>query len=208
MPFSTSRRPKLLCTDSALTMGVGLTSAMLARQRNLPLGRQRRRCVERDEHPSEPLERRQRKLTLRAPGIVTLDVVLPDGEDRGHDQVPDAGHDRKFDDGKVEVRDLVRPVEQLIDSGRRGERACLEHRDRFVAGRRDDDPHRLRENDALHHPEARHPQRSESTRLNSSHSQISYAVFCLKKKKKKTDITVQKQKIKKKKPTRPKKTKI
>src|SRR2546427_6624631 len=31
---------------------------------------------------------------------------------------------------------------------------------------------------------ARHPDR-KSTRLNSSHSQISYAVFCLKKKKKK-----------------------
>src|SRR2546430_11912323 len=30
----------------------------------------------------------------------------------------------------------------------------------------------------------------KSTRLNSSHSQISYAVFCLKKKKKKTDITL------------------
>src|SRR2546430_6860943 len=29
----------------------------------------------------------------------------------------------------------------------------------------------------------------KSTRLNSSHSQISYAVFCLKKKKKKTSIT-------------------
>src|SRR2546427_8250643 len=29
----------------------------------------------------------------------------------------------------------------------------------------------------------------KSTRLNSSHSQISYAVFCLKKKKKKYDIT-------------------
>src|SRR5438270_11752493 len=29
----------------------------------------------------------------------------------------------------------------------------------------------------------------KSTRLNSSHSQISYAVFCLKKKKKKKDIT-------------------
>src|SRR2546427_7979383 len=30
----------------------------------------------------------------------------------------------------------------------------------------------------------------KSTRLNSSHSQISYAVFCLKKKKKKTPTTV------------------
>src|SRR2546427_6935861 len=37
----------------------------------------------------------------------------------------------------------------------------------------------------------------KSTRLNSSHSQISYAVFCLKKKKKKTKtkITQQKKKI-------------
>src|SRR2546427_12397889 len=36
------------------------------------------------------------------------------------------------------------------------------------------------------HPEARDPRHPDrkSTRLNSSHSQISYAVFCLKKKKK------------------------
>src|SRR5256886_4684050 len=34
-------------------------------------------------------------------------------------------------------------------------------------------------------PSRRMPKRSEGTRLNSSHSQISYAVFCLKKKKKK-----------------------
>src|SRR2546427_7215247 len=36
-------------------------------------------------------------------------------------------------------------------------------------------------------PERIVPARSESTRLNSSHSQISYAVFCLKKKKKQRD---------------------
>src|SRR2546430_13712951 len=35
----------------------------------------------------------------------------------------------------------------------------------------------------------RHLQDRKSTRLNSSHSQISYAVFCLKKKKKKMQIT-------------------
>src|SRR6266567_5721157 len=34
-------------------------------------------------------------------------------------------------------------------------------------------------------PAAHHPLDRKSTRLNSSHSQISYAVFCLKKKKKK-----------------------
>src|SRR5688572_32193047 len=35
-------------------------------------------------------------------------------------------------------------------------------------------------------PEADHGEDRKSTRLNSSHSQISYAVFCLKKKKSKT----------------------
>src|SRR2546427_3092084 len=34
------------------------------------------------------------------------------------------------------------------------------------------------------------PADRKSTRLNSSHSQISYAVFCLKKKKKKKDTTI------------------
>src|SRR5688572_32719561 len=38
----------------------------------------------------------------------------------------------------------------------------------------------------LHHPDVRAIRDRKSTRLNSSHSQISYAVFCLKKKKKKT----------------------
>src|SRR5260364_484477 len=45
---------------------------------------------------------------------------------------------------------------------------------------------------------ARH-RRSESTRLNSSHQIISYAVFCLKKKKKNKDISPIKKKKKKKK---------
>src|SRR2546430_8248184 len=36
--------------------------------------------------------------------------------------------------------------------------------------------------------EAQPPRDRKSTRLNSSHSQISYAVFCLKKKKKKNQI--------------------
>src|SRR2546427_3660375 len=40
---------------------------------------------------------------------------------------------------------------------------------------------RVDESAARHHPRDR-----KSTRLNSSHSQISYAVFCLKKKKKNT----------------------
>src|SRR2546427_8804043 len=44
-----------------------------------------------------------------------------------------------------------------------------------------------REHDFVHRALERDGQRDrKSTRLNSSHSQISYAVFCLKKKKKKT----------------------
>src|SRR5688572_31819818 len=43
--------------------------------------------------------------------------------------------------------------------------------------------------DAPARPAARLPRDRKSTRLNSSHSQISYAVFCLKKKKKNTHTT-------------------
>src|SRR5688572_31492569 len=44
----------------------------------------------------------------------------------------------------------------------------------------------LQEREQVHHPEHREPRVDrKSTRLNSSHSQISYAVFCLKKKKNK-----------------------
>src|SRR2546430_7748778 len=46
--------------------------------------------------------------------------------------------------------------------------------------------YRTRKNAASHPPTPRRPDR-KSTRLNSSHSQISYAVFCLKKKKKQPD---------------------
>src|SRR5438270_4632503 len=45
------------------------------------------------------------------------------------------------------------------------------------------------------HPRSREPRDRKSTRLNSSHSQISYAVFCLKKKaKKKTNTTIKRNK--------------
>src|SRR5438045_7701044 len=61
---------------------------------------------------------------------------------------------------------------------RRGARACGDHR-RQVAARR----HRRQEDSQ---PQPRTPGRKDrkSTRLNSSHLGISYAVFCLKKKKK------------------------
>src|SRR2546430_11886998 len=50
-------------------------------------------------------------------------------------------------------------------------------------------PHAARVGDRATAPPRRAPRRRDrkSTRLNSSHSQISYAVFCLKKKKKHTN---------------------
>src|SRR5256886_9168545 len=57
--------------------------------------------------------------------------------------------------------------------------ACLAHRRQQIDRRSQDERRRV-------HARHRLPQDRKSTRLNSSHSQISYAVFCLKKKK--TDI--------------------
>src|SRR5688572_31084480 len=68
-------------------------------------------------------------------------------------------------------------------SRKRGARAAA---DQPVDRRRDQNPARRRGG------QDRHSRRQDrkSTRLNSSHSQISYAVFCLKKKKKKKKHTI------------------
>src|SRR6478672_12398305 len=56
-------------------------------------------------------------------------------------------------------------------------------------------PDRTLEHRPPRHPAAPGPRDRKSTRLNSSHDQISYAVFCLKKKKKKkTDNLLEKKK--------------
>src|SRR5487761_1436573 len=101
MPRSTSKRPKLLCTASALTIGVAAISVMQAGQRWGCFRRLGRRRVKGEEHPAEPLQRRQWQFTLRAAREVTLDVVLADGEDRGHGQIPEAGDDRQLDNIEV-----------------------------------------------------------------------------------------------------------
>src|SRR2546428_7470425 len=72
--------------------------------------------------------------------------------------------------------DHVRHVPRRPDPGL-GRPAEIEHEEReALAERRDEPGHALR----LAHRDADR----KSTRLNSSHDQISYAVFCLKKKKK------------------------
>src|SRR3989440_3815696 len=48
----------------------------------------------------------------------------------------------------------------------------------------------------------------KSTRLNSSHDQISYAVFCLKKKKKKTDVPTEMKSVRSKSRNRQQKARI
>src|SRR3712207_8280910 len=47
---------------------------------------------------------------------------------------------------------------------------------------------RLAQRTAPEHPEQRHGEDRKSTRLNSSHANISYAVFCLKKKNIRTQL--------------------
>src|SRR2546430_7997382 len=72
-------------------------------------------------------------------------------------------------------RSTLFPYTTLFRSAERGQpdcRQCDRHSSRWFAERRQPQRHRW-------------PDR-KSTRLNSSHSQISYAVFCLKKKKKNT----------------------
>src|SRR2546427_8717296 len=68
-------------------------------------------------------------------------------------------------------------------------------RDMFMSVRADQDF----SIDPLQHPPEPAAIDRKSTRLNSSHSQISYAVFCLKKKKKKNNNDNTKQKSKQKK---------
>src|SRR2546427_5873718 len=78
-------------------------------------------------------------------------------------------------------RSTLFPYTTLFRSGRRlhgGHQAAIAERDRDVVVL------------ALEAERAR--QDRKSTRLNSSHSQISYAVFCLKKKKKKKKRNIEK----------------
>src|SRR6202165_4717572 len=112
MPCSTSSRPKLLCTASALTMGLVFMSLMPPGEQHGQLLWGRRRRMEGDQHPPETLDRRQRQSALRAAAEIPLHVELADRQDRRHRQVPDAGHDRQFDDPEIGAGDLLRSGEE------------------------------------------------------------------------------------------------
>src|SRR5688572_32742287 len=81
---------------------------------------------------------------------------------------------------------LFRSVERLQDAGVQGEQ-FVRHRIVGAERARGEDPSLVRHRHRRRVVAAGDGDR-KSTRLNSSHSQISYAVFCLKKKKKKIKI--------------------
>src|SRR5438445_6040928 len=113
MPWSTSSRPKLLCTASALTMGTGLIALMPPGKQYGQLLRGRRRRMEGEQHPPEPLKWGQRHPSQRTASEMSLDVILANGEDRRHHQVPDACHDQEFEDVVGRGRNLLLAREQL-----------------------------------------------------------------------------------------------
>src|ERR1700704_4671672 len=121
MPWSTSSRPKLLCTASAFTMGATLMSSMPPGERHRYLHRRRRRCMESEQHPPEPLKWGERRASQRAASKMSLDVILANRKNRRHHQVPDAGHDQQFEDVVGRGRNLLLACEQLCDRGREGE---------------------------------------------------------------------------------------
>src|SRR6266496_154057 len=124
----------------------------------------------------------------------------PAGRDRR--RPPDARLTRLAGTGQAGVPGTYRPPGARL-SGRgdrrgRGSRHGRRRDDRFPAragsARR---PGSIRRPGPVRQPDLARPKDRKSTRLNSSHVEISYAVFCLKKKKKKDEV-ITNNKIKKK----------
>src|SRR5438270_7664100 len=152
MPRSTSSLPKFFCTASALTIGALLISTVFAAGYGRPGWHQlwwgRRWGVEGEQHPPESLQRCERLLPGGAAAEASLDVVLADRQDRRHHHVPDARDDQQFENVVGRGRDLLLSSEQLGHASPEGQRRGLQHRNGFVSGWRNDDPHRLRQHDA------------------------------------------------------------
>src|SRR6266478_267876 len=90
---------------------------------------------------------------------------------------------------------LQAPADRAAGKRNRSPRSRRRHRRPAFARRSDSAFGRDSPEQCVRHSRSTHRDR-KSTRLNSSHSQISYAVFCLKKKKKKKKQLVLKQKKK------------
>ena len=90
-----------------------------------------------------------------------LQEVLADHQHARQREVPEDRGDGHRDDLERPAAD--RPQLEVQLAGHRDrdqQRGVLQHRDRLVAGRRDDDPHRLRQHDPAHRLRAAHPQRT------------------------------------------------
>ena len=74
-------------------------------------------------------------------------------------EVPDARDQQQRHLLVVRRVDQLHRVEQVGERDHADERRRLQHRDRLVAGRRDDHPHRLRKHDAAHRLQPGHAQR-------------------------------------------------
>src|ERR1700716_935374 len=118
-------------------MGIVFMASMAPGEQDRLLGRVWRRTVEGEQHAPNPLEGCQRLAPMRATPEIALEVELADRENRGHQQVPDAGDDRELDHLIGCARNLLRTGEQFWDRGNESERAGLQHRNGFVPGRRD-----------------------------------------------------------------------
>src|ERR1700686_1258395 len=81
MPRSTSSRPKLLCTASALTMGIGLMSLVPPGEQHGKLRLGRRWGREGEQHAAEALQWGRGEPTQGAASEASLDVILADGKD-------------------------------------------------------------------------------------------------------------------------------
>ena len=142
IPFSTSRRPKRLCTPSALTIGsvTARPRAPNAEARDSSL----RRCSEREK------PRPKRRSMKYCPTYRTLVIAR-------YQMLATISSGIVLKFARV---DLLRREQQLEHRPEHEhQRGVLEHRDRLVAGRRDDHPHRLRQHDPPHDLKAAHPQR-------------------------------------------------
>lgn len=82
---------------------------------------------------------------------VRFDLTLYHLQDRGQDQVPDACNDQQRHSLEIAAVDRFDRVEQIRHRDDADQRSQLQRRDDFTAGRRHDDPHRLRQD---HPPQA------------------------------------------------------
>src|SRR5579862_13236 len=138
-PLRTWRLPKDFETAwHSTTSGLVATSASAMAHPHPPADH---RALE--QRPTPPVE---------AASELPLEVVLPDAQHRRRHEVPRSRHDEELHHIRVGVVDRLGRPEQLVQHDEGGERRELQHPDRLVADRREDDAQRLGEDDPPHVP--------------------------------------------------------